>query len=132
HWCLLGATQGGLILGRVQAALGVDAAGLADLDAAALAAAGDPSVLAISDTAEVTIAPDADPGAVWRAATRAVTQQARALEASLDAAAGPRRELVVAGGWTNSAAVMAAKGEVFGTLRRASTTEAGARGAAFL
>jgi sugar (pentulose or hexulose) kinase len=132
RWCLLGATQGGLILGRVQAALGVDAAGLADLDAAALAAAGDPSVLAISDTAEVTIAPDADPGAVWRAATRAVTQQARALETSLDAAAGPRRELVVAGGWTNSAAVMAAKAEVFGTLRRASTTEAGARGAAFL
>ena len=132
RWCLLGATQGGLILGRVQSALGVDTAGLAGLDAAALAAADDPSVLEISDTAEVTLAPDADPGSVWRAAARTVTEQARALEASLDDAAGPRRELVVAGGWTNSAAVMAAKAEAFGPLRRATTTEAGARGAAFL
>jgi sugar (pentulose or hexulose) kinase len=132
RWCLLGATQGGLILGRVQSALGVDTAGLADLDAAALAASDDPSVLEISDTADVTFTPGADPGSVWRAAARTVTEQARALEASLDGAAGPRRELVVAGGWTNSAAVMAAKAEVFGPLRRATTTEAGARGAAFL
>jgi sugar (pentulose or hexulose) kinase len=132
RWCLLGATQGGLILGRVQAALGIEAAGLAELDAAALAAAVDPSVLEISDPADVTITPGADPGAVWRAAARTVTQQARALEKSLDAAAGPRRDLVVAGGWTNSAAVMAAKAQAFGPLRRASTNEAGARGAAFL
>jgi sugar (pentulose or hexulose) kinase len=132
RWCLLGATQGGLLLGRVQAALGVDSAGLRDLDAAALAAADDPTVLRISETADVTIAPGADPGRVWRAATRAVAQQARALEASLDRAAGPRRDLVVAGGWTNSAAVMAAKTEVFGPLRLATTTEAGSRGAAFL
>ena len=132
RWCLLGATQGGLILGRVQAALGVDAAGLAGLDAAALAAADDPSVLEISDTADVTIAEGADPGSVWRAAARTVTEQARAVEASLDGATGPRRELVVAGGWTNSAALMAVKAEVFGPLRRAATTEAGALGAAFL
>jgi sugar (pentulose or hexulose) kinase len=132
RWCLLGATQGGLILGRVQAALGVDADGLADLDTAALTAADDPSVLEISDTADVTVAAGADPGAVWRAATWTVAEQARALEESLDSAAGPRRELVVAGGWTNSAAVMAAKADVFGPLRRASTTEAGARGAALL
>ena len=132
RWCLLGATQGGLILGRVQAALGVDAAGLAGLDAAALAAADDPSVLEISDTADVTIAAGADPGSVWRAAARTVTEQARAVEASLDGATGPRRELVVAGGWTNSAALMAAKAEVFGPLRRAATTEADVLGSAFL
>ena len=132
RWCLLGATQGGLILGRVQAALGVDAAGLAGLDATALAAADDPSVLEISDTADVTIAEGADQGSVWRAAARTVTEQARAVEASLDGATGPRRELVVAGGWTNSAALMAVKAEVFGPLRRAATTEAGALGAAFL
>ncbi|MEP6648302.1 MAG: FGGY family carbohydrate kinase [Lapillicoccus sp.] len=132
RWCLLGATQGGLILGRVQAALGVDRAGLADLDAAALTAADDPTVLRITDSADVTIVPGADPGQVWRAATRAVTEQARALGDSLDRASGPRRELVVAGGWTNSAALMAAKADMFGPLRRATTTEAGARGAAFL
>lgn len=132
RWCLLGATQGGLVLKRVQKALGVDAAGLADLDVAALAAEDDPKALRISDTADVIIAPIADPGQVWRAATRAVAQQARALEEILDRATGPRRDLVVAGGWTNSAAVMAAKAEAFGPLRRATTTEAGARGAAFL
>jgi sugar (pentulose or hexulose) kinase len=132
RWCLLGATQGGLILGRVQAALGVDRQGLDDLDAAALAATDNPAVLHITDGAEVTVAPGADPGQVWRAATRAVTEQARSLSHSLDRASGPRRGLVVAGGWTNSAAVMSAKADAFGELRRATTTEAGARGAAFL
>ncbi|HEU4999179.1 MAG TPA: FGGY family carbohydrate kinase [Lapillicoccus sp.] len=132
RWCLLGATQGGLVLGRVQAALGVDAGGLADLDAAALAAADDPTVLQISETADVTVSPGADPGRIWRAAVLAVTGQARDLGDHLDRAAGRRRDLVVAGGWTNSTAVMAAKTEAFGPLRRATTTEAGARGAAFL
>ena len=61
-----------------------------------------------------------------------MTEQARSLSESLDRASGARRELVVAGGWTNSTAVMAAKADAFGTLRRATTTEAGARGAAFL
>ena len=132
RWCLLGATQGGLILGRVQAALGVDRAGLADLDAAALAATDDPEVLHISAAGDVTVVPGADSGQVWRAATRAVTEQARTLSDSLDRASGARRALVVAGGWTNSTAVMAAKADTFGVLRRATTTEAGARGAAFL
>ncbi len=132
RWCLLGATQGGLVLGHVQAALGVDRAGLADLDAAALAAADNPAVLHITEGGDVTVLPASDPGQVWRAATRAVTEQARSLSESLDRASGARRELVVAGGWTNSTAVMAAKADAFGTLRRATTTEAGARGAAFL
>jgi sugar (pentulose or hexulose) kinase len=132
RWCLLGATQGGLILGRVQAALGVHRADLVELDAAALAAADNPEVLRITDNADVTVAPGADPGQVWRAATRAVTDAARELGDALDRASGPRRDLVVAGGWTNSAAVMAAKARAFGPLRRATTTEAGARGAAFL
>jgi sugar (pentulose or hexulose) kinase len=132
RWCLLGATQGGLVLGHVQAALGVDRAGLADLDAAALVATDNPAVLHITEGGDVTVLPDSDPGQVWRATTRAVTEQARSLSASLDRASGARRELVVAGGWTNSTAVMAAKADAFGTLRRATTTEAGARGAAFL
>src|SRR4029453_3657232 len=83
RWCLLGATQGGLILGRVQAALGVGPSGLAGLDAAP---------------------PPARP------------QPAPALSRPLDRAAGPRRDLIVAGGWTNSAALMAAKTEAFGSL----------------
>jgi sugar (pentulose or hexulose) kinase len=132
RWSLLGATQGGLILGRVQAALGVDRDGLAALDAAALAATDRPEVLTISNGADVELAPNADAGQVWRAATKAVTRQAVALGSVLDRASGPRRDLVVAGGWTNSAALMAAKAETFGTLRTANTREPGARGAAFL
>jgi sugar (pentulose or hexulose) kinase len=132
RWCLLGATQGGLILGQVQSALGVDRAGLADLDAAALAATDNPAVLQISEGGDVTVVPGSDPGQVWRAATRAVTEQARSLSDTLDRASGARRELVVGGGWTNSTAVMAAKSDAFGMLRRATTTEAGARGAAYL
>lgn len=132
RWSLLGATQGGLVLGRVQEALGVDRAGIAALDAAALAAVDNPGVLRITDAADVTIEPGADPGQVWRAATNAVTVQARTLDAILDDASGPRRDLVVAGGWTNSAMLMAAKAEAFGPLRTVATREAGARGAAFL
>ena len=132
RWSLLGATQGGLILGRVQAGLGVDRAGLAALDAAALSAADHPATLQVTDDADVVIAPGADPGQVWRAATRLVTAQAKALCDTLDRASGPRRELVVAGGWTNSAMLMAAKAAALGPLRTAVTTEAGARGAAFL
>jgi sugar (pentulose or hexulose) kinase len=132
RWCLLGATQGGLILGRVQAALGVDRDGLPALDAAALAATDRPEVLTVSDDGDVEMAQGAEPGQVWRAATQAVTRQANALGAVIDRAAGPRRDLVVAGGWTNSAALMAAKTEMFGPLRAANTREPGARGAAFL
>ncbi|MEO5982102.1 MAG: FGGY family carbohydrate kinase [Pedococcus sp.] len=132
RWSLLGATQGGLVLARVQAALGVDRAGLAALDVAALAAADHPAVLRFTDAAQVTLDPDADPGEVWRAATKAVTVQARKLGDILDLATGPRRDLVVAGGWTNSSMLMDAKAEAFGPLRTVATREAGARGAAFL
>lgn len=132
RWCLLGATQGGLILGRVQAALGVDRSGLAALDVSALSAADHPAALQVADDAHVAIAPGADPGQVWRAATVMVTAAAKQLSDTLDRASGPRRELVVAGGWTNSAMLMAAKAAAFGPLRTAVTTEAGARGAAFL
>lgn len=132
HWCLLGATQGGLILGRVQEALGIGRTGLAALDSAALAAADRPEALHVTGEAVVIIDPDAEPGQVWRAAVRYVTDAARELGAVLDAASGPRRDLVVGGGWTNSAALMEAKTRAFGPLRLASTTEAGARGAAIL
>lgn len=130
RWCLLGATQGGLILRRVQAALGVEREGLAALDRAALAAADDPEVLRVADDATVSIDSDAEPGLVWRAAIQHVTAAAQELGEVLDAASGPRRDLVVAGGWSNSMALMDAKARAFGPLRTATTAEAGARGAA--
>lgn len=132
RWCLLGATQGGLILSRVQSALGIGRSGLAALDRAALQAPDRPDVLRVTDDATIWFDPVAEPGVVWRAAVRHVTAAAQQLGDVLDGASGPRRDLVVAGGWTNSAAVMDAKRQAFGALRLATTAEAGARGAAIL
>lgn len=133
RWCLLGATQGGLILGKVLAALGVDRDGMPALDAAAGVAAYLPGAVRLGPGAgDVTIDEKATPGEIWRAATAAVTEQAAALSARLTQASGPRVDLVVAGGWTNSAAVRAAKRETFGDYLLPRTSEAGCRGAALL
>lgn len=133
RWCVLGATQGGLILQQVMAHLGRDRDGLADLDRAALAAtAGAATVLAADDGVPPTYAGSAAPGDVWRAATELVTDQARMLSDAISAATGPRGELVVTGGWSHSTALMAAKEAALGRLSRTSAGEAGARGAALL
>ncbi|MCA0292188.1 MAG: xylulose kinase [Actinobacteria bacterium] len=133
RWCLLGATQGGLILGKVMAALGVDRDGLPQLDQAAAAADDVPTAVTLGPgSGDVTIDPDAAPGEIWRAATRGITAQAAALSDRLTAASGPRRDLVVAGGWTHSAAVRDAKAVAFGPYRLSAVSEAGCRGAALL
>lgn len=133
RWCLLGATQGGLILGKVLTALGVDRDGLAALDDAAEKAADRPGAITLGPGAgDVTIDAAYSQGEVWRAATTAVTAQAAALSDRLTGASGPRGDLVVAGGWTHSRAVLAAKTTAFGHYRRTTTPEAGCRGAALL
>lgn len=131
RWCLLGATQGGLILGKVMTALGVGRDGLAGLDRAAEGAADRPEAVTLGPGAgDVAIDRSATPGEVWRAATRAVSAQAARLSDVLSQAAGPRTGLFLAGGWTNSSALLRAKSETAGPLHRATTTEAGCRGAA--
>lgn len=133
RWCLLGATQGGLLLGKVMTALGVDREGLADLDRAAHDARNLPEAVILGPGAgDVTIDPAATPGEVWRAATHAVNAQAARLSDVLGQASGARTRLFVAGGWTHSTALMAAKSETVGPIRRATTQEAGCRGAALL
>jgi sugar (pentulose or hexulose) kinase len=133
RWCLLGATQGGLILGKVMTALGVAREGLADLDRAARDAADRPAAVTLGPGAgDVAIDSSATAGEVWRAATRAVSAQAAGLSDVLSGASGFRTGLVVAGGWTNSSALMLAKSEAVGTPRRATTAEAGCRGAALI
>jgi sugar (pentulose or hexulose) kinase len=140
RWCLLGATQGGLILGKVMTALGVAREGLAQLDLAARDAADRPTAVTLGPGAgDVAIDASATAGEVWRAATRAVSAQAAGLSDVLSGASGLRTGLVVAGGWTNSSALMLAKSELMlakseavGTTRRATTAEAGCRGAALL
>lgn len=132
RWCVLGATQGGLILQQVMAHLGADRDGLAALDRAALQAPA--GAATVTGTAEGRLEYDGspDPGAVWKAATDMVTEQARVLGDVISDATGPRGDLVVTGGWSHSTALMSAKTAVLGPLWRTSAGEAGARGAALV
>jgi sugar (pentulose or hexulose) kinase len=133
RWSVLGATQGGLILQQIMAWLGVDSAGLGDLDA--LAAGSAPAAATVDlgpESHDFRLSGSQAPGDVWRAATEAVTRQLRELSDVIAAATGPRGDLVVTGGWANSSALMAAKASAFGPLWRTAAPEAGARGAALL
>jgi sugar (pentulose or hexulose) kinase len=133
RWCVLGATQGGLILQRVMSHLRVEREGLPALDQAALAAPPGAATVSVGgEGTDPTFSGSAVPGDVWRAATEMVTEQVRALSAAISDATGPRGELVVTGGWSHSAALMSAKAAALGPLWRTTAGEAGARGAALL
>ena len=135
RWCLLGATEGGLVLQRTLQLLGLTSAAIPDLDRRALSAPPSPLRIDTSHGA-VTLAgagPDASPGPAWRAATETVTSQAAELEAVMTRVAGPHRRIVVTGGWARSSALLSAKARVFGPLSRLEQPgEEGARGAALL
>ncbi|CAN5330022.1 FGGY family carbohydrate kinase [soil metagenome] len=135
HWCLLGATQGGLALQRILALLGKATVDLPALDAEALALTdvgvtvsappfGRLDLLGVSD--------GVGPAHVWRAALEAVAEQAAEIHDAMSRVSGPHRTLVVTGGWSRSAGVIEIKRRRFGELVRADVAEAGARGAALL
>ena len=87
-------------------------------------------LLATSDILGVT---DADsPAHLWRAALEAVTEQAAEIHDAMSAVSGAHRTLVVTGGWSRSAGLIAVKRGRFGELVQADVNEAGARGAALL
>ncbi|MEO3937639.1 FGGY family carbohydrate kinase [Dermatophilaceae bacterium Soc4.6] len=133
RWCVLGATQGGLVLQQVLADLGLRTEDLPALDAEALAALPGAAHLTVSDDGHaVTATGSVRPADRWRAATEAVTAQAARLSEQISTATGPRANLVVTGGWSHSTALMAAKTAALGALARSGATEAGARGAALL
>jgi sugar (pentulose or hexulose) kinase len=135
HWCLLGATQGGLALQRILALLGKDRADLAALDADAIAlpmpemrvaapSFGKLDILGITD--------DDGPAQLWRAALETVTEQAAEIHDAMSAVSGAHRTLVVTGGWSHSAGLIAVKRRRFGELVQADVAEAGALGAALM
>jgi sugar (pentulose or hexulose) kinase len=135
HWCLLGATQGGLALQRILALLGKDRADLPALDAEAIAlpipeirvaapAFGRLDILGVGDADS--------PAHLWRAALETVTQQAAEIHDAMSAVSGVHRTLVVTGGWSRSEGLIAVKRRRFGKLMLADVNEAGARGAARL
>ena len=103
RWCLLGATEGGLLMQRALGRLGVNSADMLTLD---------------TD--------------VWRATLTDAAAQARALHDAMSRVAGEHGQLIAVGGWLRSAAFVAVKRQFFGPLLRPVVEEAGARGAALL
>jgi sugar (pentulose or hexulose) kinase len=133
RWSVLGATQGGLILQGVMHLLGARGNTVGQLDQlAAEAEPGASTVILGPESHDFSISGSRAPGDVWRAATEAVTGQLRELADVIEAGTGPRGQLVVTGGWSNSSALMTAKASALGPLWRTETAEAGARGAALL
>lgn len=136
HWCLLGATRGGLVLQRVLALLGRDRTDLSALDAAALTVEpGDLTVTGVDGSAEVglrNIGDGVDPARVWRAALTAAVEAGRVIHDQMTRVSGAHQDLVVTGGWAHSTGVLTLKRRALGELRIPQVGEAGARGAALL
>lgn len=134
-WSLLGGTEGGLAMQRALAVLGVSRDGLAALDELALQApAGIVQVRGLGGAAlELgNLTDGVGPGHVWRAVVEVATAQAVELHQAMSEIVGAQGNLIAAGGWCNSATVMAAKRAGFGALTVSRVREAGALGAATL
>jgi sugar (pentulose or hexulose) kinase len=133
---LLGAVWSGLALQEVLDALAVDGAERAELDAGALAIPPEDAYdikvdLYSFERAPLRLPAGVGPERVWRGAIDATAAGADTVLAHIEAVAGPRRRLVVAGGWARDEAVLASKTR-FGAIEVPRVTEAGARGAALL
>ena len=131
--CLLGSIRSGAGLEHVMALLGVAPDDRPALEAAALAA--DPGGIVVTGIGDERctisgIGPGAAPGRVWRAALEAAGEAAAAVLATMDALAGPRARLVVAGGWADGDAARAVKAAHLGEYTTAGSLYVGARGAA--
>jgi sugar (pentulose or hexulose) kinase len=133
RWSLLAGTEGGLAMQRVLNAIGVDREGLAALDAAALGAPqGRVHIEGIGTEAVHlrNISDGVTPAEVWRAVVEAATDEVTNLHNSMTDIVGEHQEIIVTGGWSHSAALMAAKRRRLGALGVSPVHEAGARGAA--
>jgi sugar (pentulose or hexulose) kinase len=133
RWSLLAGTEGGLAMQRVLSAIGVDKDGLTALDTAALNSPhGRVRIEGIGTEAVHlrNIGDGVTPGELWRAVVEATTDEVTGLHNSMTNIVGKHREMIVTGGWSHSAALMAAKRRRLGALRLSPVHEAGARGAA--
>jgi sugar (pentulose or hexulose) kinase len=134
---ILGGVWTGLALREVLDGLSVGDAGRHELDAGAIATApGDVPALEL-DLYSLERHPPHLPGGVapervWRAALDAAAAEIEMQLARMDAIAGPRRKLVVTGGWARDEAVLATKAAHIGPFEHPPVAEAGARGAALL
>jgi sugar (pentulose or hexulose) kinase len=133
---LLAGLWSGLALQEVLDALGAGPNRRAELDAGALATApGDAPALELDlralERPPLSLPGGVAPERVWRAAIDAVAREVDNQLAHIEAVAGPRRRVVVTGGWARGEAVRAAK-ERLGAVETPPVVEAGARGAALL
>ena len=137
-WCVLGGTQGGLLMGRVLERLGVGPDGVAALDAAAEERAGRPVPwvrAAEGGGLEVDAglgAPEPEPADLWRGAVASAAADARRLHDAIAEEVGGAQRVVVTGGWARSATVRRAKRDTLGAVTLRAGGEPGARGAALL
>lgn len=133
HWCLLGGTQGGLVLQRAMALLGLGRDQLTSVDRQATAVSSSKLTATISRGAVLAltgIEDGATPAHFWYAAVDAVTEQSKEIHEAMSELTGPHRRLVVTGGWANSSTVVELKRRKFGPIEHSQVAEAGARGAA--
>ncbi|MCW2688890.1 MAG: hypothetical protein JWR37_3780 [Mycobacterium sp.] len=136
---LIGGVRGGLLLRRVLRLLGVTTASArVALDHAAVAVESLPAGLDVSgagptgDDVVLRVRDDADPAAVWAAATRYTAQETRVLLDLVEAVVGPHSRAVASGGWTRMASVRTAKSAVIDRLTFSEVPEPGVAGAALL
>jgi sugar (pentulose or hexulose) kinase len=133
---LLGSLWSGLALQEVLDELGVEEGSRAKLSADALAldaATALPLDLEFHslDRPALRLPTAVAPERVWRGAIDAVGAEVEAVLTHIDAVAGPRRRVVVTGGWARDEAVLASKAAL-GAVETPPVVEAGARGAALL
>jgi len=133
---LLGSLWSGLALQEVLAELRVDESDRARLSAQALAA--DPSTvpsveleLHSLERPPPQLPAGVGPERIWRGAIDAVGAEVETLLAHIESVAGPRRKVVVVGGWAHDEAVLASKASL-GAVEAPPVAEATARGAALL
>lgn len=135
RWALLGATQGGLALERIASLFGGGREAIAQLDTAAMSSTAGPVTVDVDDIGCATIGgirDGATAGQLWLAALEAITDQIRDIDVLMTGVVGPHRNMVAAGGWSRSQALMRVKQRVFGDVIRSAVQETGARGAALL
>jgi sugar (pentulose or hexulose) kinase len=133
--CLLGSNRSGAALQRVLDLLGVGPDGRSALEEAALEAPSGALGMELHGLREdrstlAGIGPGASPALVWRAALESAARGAKEILDRMDAVAGPRNRLVMAGGWAEGAAARAIKRAQLGPIEQTGAVYIGARGAA--
>jgi sugar (pentulose or hexulose) kinase len=122
---LLGSIRAGAVLRGVLDLLGVAPEEREALEAAALAV--DPAIAGVEVSG---LCDGVSPAVLYRATLEAVGRAGAEVLARMDAVAGPRRRLVVTGGWAAGAAARAVKTAHLGGFEHAEGISTGARGAA--